>query len=164
MTSSAAQILQYFNVDEQKDADLISSFNVYEKGSDCMIIHPGSHSIKYGLASMSQPHLVATAIAHPSKNGKKCIQDFKGLIKINQEKQVVFNQEYSQVIQPIEGDLRKKKHLLVDQKSLNNMRKQYKIFDQGNAVYEMCDKGTYDGRPVDEDAREVNKGVPLKEF
>ena len=44
------------------------------------------------------------------------------------------------------------------------MRKQYKIFDQGNAIYEMCDKGTYDGRPIDPDAKEIHKGVPLKEF
>lgn len=51
-----------------------------------MIIHPGSHSIKFGLASMSQPFMVATAIAYPTKNKKRAIPDFKALIKSNQEK------------------------------------------------------------------------------
>ena len=86
MSSSAAKLLENFNVDETKDADLIASFNVYEKGNDCIIVHPGSHSIKYGLASMSEPLIVANAIAHPTKGGKKCISDFKGMIKVNKEK------------------------------------------------------------------------------
>ena len=45
--------LQYFKLDESKPEheELINCFNFYEKGSDVFVIHPGSHTLKIGLAS-----------------------------------------------------------------------------------------------------------------
>ena len=45
------QILKHFKVDPILDEELISSFNLFDKGNNCMILHPGSHSLKFGLAS-----------------------------------------------------------------------------------------------------------------
>lgn len=41
----------YFLLDEHKDLSLLNFLNLQERGSDTLIIHPGSHSIKFGLAS-----------------------------------------------------------------------------------------------------------------
>ena len=51
MSSNAVNLVKFFKLDEVKDAETINSFNFYEKGADCIVIQPGSHSIKYGLAS-----------------------------------------------------------------------------------------------------------------
>lgn len=150
------QILKHFNVDETRDAELINNYKLYDKGADCIVIHPGSHSIKFGLSSQSDPFLVPTAIAYPSKNGRKVIADYSDVVAKNKQKQEAFNQEYEQVIQPIEADLRKKKHLLIDQKSVKNIRSgnvSFKVFDQSNSVSQYNDKIThsYESRPVLED-------------
>lgn len=44
---------KYFALSEQKDghSELISYFNFYDKGNDCIVIHPGSHTTKVGLGS-----------------------------------------------------------------------------------------------------------------
>jgi actin-related protein len=48
-------------------ATLLSFLNLSEKGADTMIIHPGSHSIKFGLASQMQPFIAPNVIAYPRK-------------------------------------------------------------------------------------------------
>ena len=60
---------KHFNLDESKDDDLqlISTLNFFEKGNDCIVIHPGSHSIKFGLASQQTPFIVPSVIAHPRR-------------------------------------------------------------------------------------------------
>lgn len=63
--------LQYLNLDEQKDSALIQHLNLGDKGADTIIIHPGSHSIKFGLASQSSPFIVPNLIAYPTKKGQK---------------------------------------------------------------------------------------------
>ena len=52
-------------------ATLLSFLNLSEKGADTMIIHPGSHSIKFGLASQIQPFIAPNVIAYPRKKEGK---------------------------------------------------------------------------------------------
>jgi actin-related protein len=40
-----------------------------------MIIHPGSHSIKFGLASQMQPFIAPNVIAYPRKKDGKPLFD-----------------------------------------------------------------------------------------
>lgn len=86
MTDQAKNILQFFDVDEVHDAELINQFNLFDKGNDCIILHLGSHSIKFGLGSMSQPFLVPNAIAHPTKNEKTLVPDYKQALKLDLQK------------------------------------------------------------------------------
>jgi actin-related protein len=44
--------------------DLSSFLNIGEKGSDSVVFHIGSHSVKFGLASQFQPFVIPTCIAH----------------------------------------------------------------------------------------------------
>jgi actin-related protein len=44
--------------------DLNSFLNIGERGSDSVVFHIGSHSIKFGLASQFQPFIIPTCIAH----------------------------------------------------------------------------------------------------
>jgi actin-related protein len=83
MAKKTEQILKYFNLDEQKDEELIASFNLFDKGSNCFVIHPGSHSLKIGLASQNIPFLSAMAIAHPTKKGRKLVQEYDELMELN---------------------------------------------------------------------------------
>jgi len=62
---------QCLNIDEQQDQTLINFLSPTDKGGDCVIIHPGSHSIKFGLASQMQPFLIPNVIAHPTKRSRK---------------------------------------------------------------------------------------------
>ena len=41
--------------------------NVHDKGSDCIVIHPGSDSLKFGLASQFEPFVTSMIIAYPKK-------------------------------------------------------------------------------------------------
>ena len=68
--------LQYLNIDEDQDQNLLNFLNPFDKGSDCIIIHPGSHSIKFGLATQMQPFIAPNVIAYPTRKGKK-ICDFE---------------------------------------------------------------------------------------
>ena len=43
--------LQYLDLNDERDSALINFLNPFDRGSDTVIIHPGSHSIKFGLAS-----------------------------------------------------------------------------------------------------------------
>lgn len=54
-------------------ATLLSFLNLSEKGADTMIIHPGAHSIKFGLASQMQPFIAPNVIAYPRKKAGKPI-------------------------------------------------------------------------------------------
>jgi hypothetical protein len=83
MTDQAKHILQFFKVDEVLDEELINQFNLFDKGNDCIILHLGSHSIKFGLGSMSQPFLVPNAIAHPTKNDKTLISDYQQALQLD---------------------------------------------------------------------------------
>jgi hypothetical protein len=63
----------------------------------------------------------------------------------------VFNQELNEVLGPIETDLRRKKHLLIDQKSVKNIREgkvSFKVFDQSNSSKVLQEKQntTYEER------------------
>ena len=46
---------------------LIQRLNLHDKGSDCVILHPGSHSLKFGLASQYEPFVTPMVVAHPVK-------------------------------------------------------------------------------------------------
>jgi len=46
---------------------LLQKLNLHDKGSDCIIIHPGSSSLKFGLASQFEPFEVPMIIGHPKK-------------------------------------------------------------------------------------------------
>lgn len=141
---------QYFKLDENRDAELIQTFNFFEKGSDCLVIHPGSHTTKIGLASQFRPFLIPTAIGHPTfgtplistiplaSTGAIVGDDpLSRLLSFSDQKQQVFNSEYSSIIGPIETDLRKKKHLLIDPKSARNIREgkvSYKVWNEANSM------------------------------
>jgi len=45
------QILKHFKLDEAIDEELIQSYNLFDKGNNCIVLHPGSHSLKFGLGS-----------------------------------------------------------------------------------------------------------------
>ena len=74
--NKADQILKHFKVDQEKDEELIASYNMFDKGNNCIVIHPGSHSLKFGLGSMIQPFLTPMAIAHPTRAGAKVCEDW----------------------------------------------------------------------------------------
>jgi len=46
------------------DTTLEKILNLTEKGSDVIILHPGSQTLKFGLASQTQPFIMPNAIAH----------------------------------------------------------------------------------------------------
>ncbi len=46
------------------DTNLEKILNLAEKGSDVIILHPGSQTLKFGLASQLQPFIMPNAIAH----------------------------------------------------------------------------------------------------
>jgi len=99
--SKVEAILKHFNLDHEKDEELISSYNLFDKGNNCVVIHPGSHSLKFGLGSMVSPFLTPMAIAHPSKAGTKVCEDWEGQMRMNWQKQEVFNEELAAVIERI---------------------------------------------------------------
>lgn len=85
-------------------------------------------------------------------------------MKQEHEKQAVFNQEYEAVIGPIETDLRKKKHLLIDQKSIKSIKNKqvsYKLYDESNALAVQVDKDAtdYEDRDIDPETRELDQGI-----
>jgi len=43
--------LNWFNFNEEEDKRLIDFLKLEERGSDTIVIQPGSHSLKFGLAS-----------------------------------------------------------------------------------------------------------------
>lgn len=49
--SKTDAILKHFNLDENKDEELIASYNLFDKGNNCIVINPGSSSLKFGLGS-----------------------------------------------------------------------------------------------------------------
>jgi hypothetical protein len=73
----------------------------------------------------------------------------------------VFNTEYSQIIGPIEADLRKKRHLLIDPKSAKNIRDgkvSYKVWNETNSVSKFDERiGDYQKR--EKGAVEKNYGA-----
>ena len=88
---------------------------------------------------------------------------------VNSQKQTVFNEEMKEVQGPIEADLRKKKHLLIDAKSIQNIKSGkvgFKVFDQGNSMKITQDKQTlsYENRAVDKESKELDCGLDSKFF
>ena len=47
-----------------EDTNLEKILNLSEKGADVIILHPGSQSLKFGLASQLQPFIMPNVIAH----------------------------------------------------------------------------------------------------
>ena len=47
--------------------------NLGDKGSEVIILHAGSHSLKFGLASQLQPFLIPTVVAHLKKPQKSTL-------------------------------------------------------------------------------------------
>ena len=67
-----SHLQQYFDLHGMHDAaNLLTFLNLPEKGADTMILHLGSHSVKFGLASQSQPFIAPNVIAYPRKDGRK---------------------------------------------------------------------------------------------
>lgn len=118
-------------------ASLLTFLNLQEKGADTLVLHLGSHSIKFGLASQLQPFIVPNVIAHPRKDGKKIFelnQKARDLETLRQEK---FDNEIEKALPDIEHQLRKKRFLLIDAKSAKNIRNRqvsFKIFDETNCL------------------------------
>ena len=56
--------LSNLQVEQMTDTTLEKILNLTEKGSDVIILHPGSQTLKFGLASQMQPFIMPNAIAH----------------------------------------------------------------------------------------------------
>ena len=50
--------------DNMADTTLEKMLNLTDKGADVIIFHPGSHSLKFGLASQVEPFVIPNVIAH----------------------------------------------------------------------------------------------------
>jgi len=84
-------------------ATLLSFLNLSEKGADTIIIHAGSHSIKFGLASQMQPFIAPNVIAYPRKKlGKPLFQVDESLRDREIERQSRFDSELERVLPEIE--------------------------------------------------------------
>eukprot|EP00347_Sterkiella_histriomuscorum_P001948 403370052 len=130
--------LQYLDLNDERDQALISFLNPYDRGSDTIIIHPGSHSIKFGLASQMQPFIIPNVIAYPNKNGKR-IKDFEGTQQLDADRQQLFDQQIDRVLPEVEQSLRKKRFYLIDAKSAKNIRNKqvsFKQYDENNCIIE----------------------------
>ena len=108
-----------------------------------MIIHAGSHSIKFGLASQMQPFIAPNVVAYPRKDGKK-------IFNIDEERdreasrQFLFDTQIEKVLPEIEHQLRKKRFLLIDAKSAKNIRNKqvsFKVYEEGNSINEYNEQG-----------------------
>ena len=57
-------------------ASLLSFLNLSElKGADTLILHIGSHSIKFGVATQPQPFIAPNVIAYPRRDQRKLYTD-----------------------------------------------------------------------------------------
>lgn len=48
----------------EENLDFDSFVNLNDKGSDCIVFQPGSHSVKFGYASQSIPFLIPNCVAY----------------------------------------------------------------------------------------------------
>ena len=60
----------WFGFDSERDAKLIHFLKLDERGSDTLVIHPGSDSVKIGLASQQHPFVFPNVVAHRTKGGR----------------------------------------------------------------------------------------------
>lgn len=61
---------RYFELDPEKDRNLINIINPNDPGSEYIILNIGTHTIKYGLASQLSPFVVPNLIAYRSEKAK----------------------------------------------------------------------------------------------
>lgn len=52
---------------EKVQHPLITRLNIHDKGADCIVLQPGSHSLKFGLASQDEPFVVPSLVARPRR-------------------------------------------------------------------------------------------------
>lgn len=118
-------------------ASLLTFLNLQEKGADTLILHLGSHSIKFGFASQTQPFIAPNVIAHPRKDGRKICEINQKARELENLRQEKFDVEVEKALPEIEHQLRKKRFLLIDAKSAKNIRNRqvsFKIFDETNCL------------------------------
>lgn len=85
-----------------------------------MILHLGSDSIKFGLASQQTPFIAPNVIAHARKDGKKIYEGPH--MDRETQRQNIFDNELDKYLPEIEHALRKKRFLLIDAKSAKSIR------------------------------------------
>lgn len=145
------------------DTTLEKMLNLTDKGSDVIIFHPGSHSLKFGLASQVEPFVIPNVIAHrmlraKSKQevvpfslaglGDESAKEKEGEIQLADYVEQTLEQKLG-YIKPI---LCRQKFLTVDQErpkyskkahgthdktqplTINHKPLAYQVFHEGNAV------------------------------
>jgi len=132
--------MSLFNVDPDKEKHLYNFLNFTERGGDIVIIHPGSHTIKFGLASQSQPFMIPNVIAYRTKTH---IHAYDPASSTNEAIQQVFDNEIESILPEVNKDLLDHEYSLIDSKRAQKIKSRnvsYKIFDESNAVQIYPDK------------------------
>jgi actin-related protein len=116
---------------EEFNNDLNSFLNLGEKGSDCIVFHLGSHSVKFGLASQFQPFIIPNCISHRIKINNEMNIDSESVFEQNDvflNNFLIMEQDVIKKISKLENKNKKNK-MIISNKPYTNIKVIFNYID-----------------------------------